>query len=246
MSRQSNIAGPITANHARSNSKNENETSMWSSMLNSVASQKKLPQKNLIVLGGTSETQKDFIEVLASEAGNRPPDRHKKKPVIANEFALGYTYQDVLDADHEDILARLSIYMLSEPSPSFDSLLKPLFTPKSIPESLLILLLDWSEPWLWVRQIRDWIILLRRITALLDVTCVERMEQVMKDWQQRKLGITSSDNSGSATGNDSNVTLPLGQGEWDEPLGLPLCIVCHNVRSQNSLCTSTNSVVTVS
>jgi len=26
-----------------------------------------------------------------------------KQPPIANNFALGYTYQDVLDADHEGI-----------------------------------------------------------------------------------------------------------------------------------------------
>ena len=45
--------------------------------------------------------QKEFLETLASDEPKRPQDRHKRKPVIANEFALGYTYQDVLDADHE-------------------------------------------------------------------------------------------------------------------------------------------------
>ena len=74
---------------------------MWSSMLDSVASGKKLPEKNIIVLGGSSETQKEFLETLTSDAPKRPQDRHKRKPVVANEFALGYTYQDVLDADHE-------------------------------------------------------------------------------------------------------------------------------------------------
>ena len=166
---------------------------------------------------------------------------------MANDFALGYTYQDVLDADHEgkillfflsgeasltgflDTLARLSIYFLSEPSPAFASLLRPLFTPQLIPESLLVILLDWNEPWSWVRQLRDWILLLRNITASLSDEAKEVLEQTMKEWQEKKRGTSSYDTSSTSTSNDTSVTLPLSQGEWDEPLGLPLCVVCHNV-----------------
>lgn len=51
--------------------------------------------------GGTPDTQKELLETLASDEPKHPQDPHKRKPVIANEFALGYTYQDVLDADQE-------------------------------------------------------------------------------------------------------------------------------------------------
>ena len=64
--------------------------------------------------GGSSDTQNEFLETLASGTPKRPEDRHKRKPVIANKFALGYTYQDVLDADHEGEglsgLAELEMY----------------------------------------------------------------------------------------------------------------------------------------
>lgn len=53
------------------------------------------------MIGGTPDTQKELLETLAADAPIRPQDRHKRKPVIANEFALGYTYQDVLDSDQE-------------------------------------------------------------------------------------------------------------------------------------------------
>lgn len=187
------------------------------------------------MIGGTPDTQKELIETLASDAPKRPQDRHKRKPVIANEFALGYTYQDVLDADQEDILARLSIYCLSESSPAFASLLRPLFTPQSIPETLLVILLDWSEPWHWVRQIRDWVTMLRDITSSLGDAPTESMEQTMKQWQQRKRGLPTYDTGGSSTGNETSVTLPLSQGEWDEPLGLPLCVVCHGADKVDAL-----------
>lgn len=71
--------------------------------------------------------------------------------------------------------------------------------------------------------------LLRSITSDLDSESKETMEKVMKEWQQRKRGVSTYDTWGSGTGNEGNFTLPLSQGEWDEPLGVPLCVVCHNV-----------------
>ena len=47
--------------------------------------------------------------------GNR---KGEKRPPIANEFALGYTYLDVLDADHEgcSFLPNHSLHSLIIPS----------------------------------------------------------------------------------------------------------------------------------
>ena len=60
------------------------------------------------MIGGAPDTQKEFLETLAADAPSRPQDRHKRKPVIANEIALGYTYQDVLDSDQEGEFTRAS------------------------------------------------------------------------------------------------------------------------------------------
>ena len=92
-----------------------------------------------------------------------------------------------------------------------------------------MILLDWNEPWAWVRQLRDWIVLMRSITASLSDSSKDVLEVTMKEWQEKKRGISSYDPSGSGTGTEASVMLPLSQGEWDEPLGLPLCVVCHNV-----------------
>lgn len=73
--------------------------------------------------------------------------------------------------------------------------------------------------------------MLRLLTASLGDAPMESMEQTMKEWQQRKRGIPTSDIGGLTTGNRGPVTLPLSPGEWDEPLGLPLCVVCHRVRT---------------
>jgi len=97
------------SNHDRPNSSNSAEKKdIWSTLLQNVASGKKLPEKNLIVLGGSQETQKNFIDSLAQEQTTRLKQqdraRNRKAP-IANQFALGYTYQNVYDVDQDGKLA---------------------------------------------------------------------------------------------------------------------------------------------
>lgn len=53
----------------------------------------------------------------------------------------------------------------------------------------------------------------------------------MVEWRDRKRAMDSS--SAGAQGLTSSggpVTIPLGSGEWDEPLGIPMCVVCQGVR----------------
>lgn len=56
-------------------------------------------------IGGTPETQRDFLETFSADLSADPSlvneKRKGKTPPIANQFALGYTYRDVLDADQE-------------------------------------------------------------------------------------------------------------------------------------------------
>lgn len=124
-----------------------------------------------------------------------------------------------------DIIARISVYSLSEPSPSFAPLLRPLLNPKSIPETLIVILLDWSSPWTWIRQLREWVRLLRHVLYSLDDDTKMVMDEVMSEWRDRKRGAEGAAVAGGAAG----ATIPLGPGEWDEGLGLPLCIVCQKV-----------------
>ncbi|KAI4860653.1 putative motor protein [Hypoxylon rubiginosum] len=213
-----------------SEGKKDDKKDMWSSMLDSVASGKRLPEKNLLVLGGSVDSQREFLEGLSRTEGRKNLDRSDQKiPPIANSFALGYTYYNVLDADQEDILARISLYLLTSPAPTFTSLIQPLLTPQSIPNTLIVILLDWSQPWLWMRQLREWLLLLRTVIMSLSVECKETMEEVMNNWRDRGRtgGSVNLDGTG-AVANEGDVALPLGSGEWEDALGLPLCVVCQN------------------
>ncbi len=55
--------------------------------------------------GGTSDSQKEFVDSLSHDVSGsrgRPEERRSDtQPPLANKYAVGYTYHDVLDADHE-------------------------------------------------------------------------------------------------------------------------------------------------
>lgn len=129
-----------------------------------------------------------------------------------------------------DTLARLSLYLLANPSPSFTPLIKPYLNPRTLPHMLVVILLDWNHPWLWIRQLRDWIRVLRSLIVSLDDASKAVLEENISTLQEkgRNLG-------GEATTSMENVKIPLGPGEWDEPLGIPLCVVCQNADKIESL-----------
>ncbi|OJJ48328.1 hypothetical protein ASPZODRAFT_62047 [Penicilliopsis zonata CBS 506.65] len=231
MSVSTQNAKSVAGNNSRPTSRDGPKKNIWSSMLDSVANGKRLPEKNLLILGGTSDSQREFLDTLSADTSDpslRNERRRGKTPPIANKFALGYTYQDVLDADHEDTLARVSAYLLSEPSLSFAPLLKPLLTPHSVPETLVVILLDWSEPWTWARRLREWVRLLRHVLISLDDETKIVMEEVMTEWRDRKRGLDASTaGPGGLASSGGPVAIPLGPGEWDEGLGIPMCVVCQ-------------------
>lgn len=200
-------------------------------------------------IGGSTDSQRDFLDSLSNNELRRSLERQGAKiPPVANSFALGYTYYDVLDTDQEgkhqltrepkarpdslDTLARISLYLLTTPAPAFTSLVKPLLTPETIRNTLIVILLDWSQPHLWMRKLRDWLLLLRAVLTSLSYECKDVMEEVMLSWRDRGRGggSTNLDGSGTAASTDGDVSLPLGPGEWEDALGLPLCVVCQNVR----------------
>lgn len=77
--------------------------------------------------------------------------------------------------------------------------------------------------------------LLRNVIFSLSPECKEAMEEVISSWRERGRtgGSVNLDGTG-AVATEKDVSLPLGPGEWEDALGLPLCVVCQNVRSQSS------------
>ncbi|KAH0846472.1 hypothetical protein AYO21_11244 [Fonsecaea monophora] len=234
--RPSPSSTPIpTAAFRRPGSKDGDRQAIWVPMLNSASKGKDLSEKQLILLGGTPDQQRGFLEQLnppnqRARYANNDRRRQPRIAPVSNRYALGYTYHDVLDADQEDVLARMNIYMLANPSANFAPLLKPLFTPKTVKDTLITILLDWSDPLKWARQLRQWIRLLRSVILTLDEQTKIEMEEIMTAWKEKRVGPdapSAQPGSGSsATVAEQRSIVPPGPGEWDEGLGIPLSVVC--------------------
>lgn len=198
-------------------------------MLQSHTKGKDLTEKQLIILGGSPDQQREFLEQLNPEQDtNRSRFNQTRKTrsiPISNKYALGYTYHDVLDEDQEDILARMNVYTLSNPSGAFAPLLRPLLTTRTVKDTLITILLDWSEPWKWARQLRQWIRLLRKVILSLDEATKIEMEENMNAWKERRVGIDAQNQSAEQKSGTVPAP-PPGSGEWDEGLGIPLSVVC--------------------
>ena len=123
-----------------------------------------------------------------------------------------------------DVLARLSIHLLASSSATFTNLLKAHVTTQTIPNTLIVILLDWNTPWNWLRQIRDWLRKLRSLLLSLNDDCKDALEENIKNWRGKGRNTSIDPSILSQAGPDSI----FGPGEWDEPLGLPISVVCQN------------------
>ncbi|KAH0262177.1 hypothetical protein KCU91_g13572, partial [Aureobasidium melanogenum] len=222
---------------ARSQSKSRpgsSELDMWSTLLDKVASGKRLPDKKLIVLGGSIDSQRDFVDSLAQQQQQkttrlRKPDQKNAAPVLATRFGLGYTYHNVFDTDHDDMVARLSLYTLTTPDKQYAPLLTRLLTPDAVPNTAAVILLDWAKPWDFIHTLRQWVRLLNLVTSSLDESAQAALQENMATWQHRR------DRDIATSMTDNHTPLPLGPGEHDDPLGLPLLVVCQNAQHIESL-----------
>lgn len=128
-----------------------------------------------------------------------------------------------------DLLARLSIYTLNDPSPAYAPLLARLLSPETIPNTAVAILLDWAEPWKFMRTLRAWVRLLKTVTESLPLTASSVLEDNNTTW------LHTRDNDAATSVTDSRTSLPLGHGEFDESLGLPIVVVCQNALAVETL-----------
>ena len=129
------------------------------------------------------------------------------------------------------MLARLSIHLLASSSAAFTNLLKPNITIQTIPNTLIVILLDWNTPWDWLRQLRDWLRRLRSLLLSLDDSSKDALEGNIERWRGKGRNMGIDPNILSQAGPDSI----FGPGEWDEPLGLPISVVCQNTDKMTML-----------
>ncbi|CAG8533186.1 10213_t:CDS:2 [Ambispora leptoticha] len=245
---------------------------IWSSILKSAASSKFVPTKNVLILGDRDSGKSSLIKqfkgenreekilpngVTAKTAGDNSNNKeetdtnevHKK-----NDLALSYTYLDIKDKDEaEDTIARLGLYQLAGSQPAYHSLLRFVLNVTTLPDSLVVIVLDWARPWTFAETLQRWIKVLE--SAIQNVKAegqipgskdgwtqgkvvvdglVESLERFIQNYKEPKEPNAANTNTNVPV-DDSDVALPLGQGTLTQNLGIPLIVVCAKSDRQQEL-----------
>lgn len=131
------------------------------------------------------------------------------------------------------MIAHLSIHLLASSQIASAPLLKQLLNTTSIPDTLVVILLDWNNPWLWIRQLQEWLLVLRRILGDVEDDVKAALDANATLLRQNR---NSEANPLSMTKPEENTKVrSVGSVEWDEALGLPICIVCQHAERILSL-----------
>ncbi|KAK9240031.1 dynein light intermediate chain-domain-containing protein [Lipomyces kononenkoae] len=203
---------------------------IWSSLLQSASISKATASRTILLLGGSPATQESFIQQIAASAGSGLYVVKGRTSQVANNFALGYVYFDVFDRDQEEIILRLNIYALSSIHESYASLLVDLFQrDSSILETLLVtILLDWEQPRRWIRDLAQYIkFLIEFVFKNLDQDiCASGLKKCSQRYRQ--LASISFAEVSDLPNRSTEIDIPLGQGEYDAPLGVEMLVAVMN------------------
>ncbi|KAG0379829.1 hypothetical protein BGX24_011428 [Mortierella sp. AD032] len=176
-----------------------------------------------------------------------------------NDLALSYSFWNVEDDENEETVARLGIYQVAGSHKSYHALLKYCLNTKTIPESVIMIVLDWSKPWTFMETLQRWI---KVLESALQQICQEgavatatwTKGKALMDELQEKLArflqeytepqphpsigsaIFSESQTFSLGSTDAqSVLLPLTDGCLTNNTGVPIVIVCTKSDHINNL-----------
>ncbi|CAG8571924.1 3151_t:CDS:10 [Diversispora eburnea] len=226
-------------------SADDQQENIWSSILKGVASSKIVPTKSLLILGDRESGKSTLIRHLKGEededvyeangsvsksVGTDTDDLVNQK-LSHNDLALSYTFVEVKDDDAEDTLARLGLYQLAGSQEAYQSLLRFALNSSTLPDSLVVIVLDWARPWTFVETLQRWAKFLEKGIENIKT---EGAVGAKDGWTKGKAVVdemkeahtNTTNGTGASSAEAETVALPLGPGTLVTNLAVPLVVVC--------------------
>ncbi|KAF9983870.1 hypothetical protein BGZ65_001340, partial [Modicella reniformis] len=281
---------------ASNNYSTANSTEVWSNLLQTVASSRLVPTKDVIILGDPHSGKSTLIELLKTALPTPSPDALTNgvdgsktangvvpsgsngvtntgagsAPVMVemgtstsedglvdgqkkNDLALSYSFWNVEDDENEDTVARLGIYQIAGSHKSYYALLKYCLNTTTIAHSIVLIVLDWSRPWIFMETLQRWAKVLEtaiqqicqegavagaawtRGKALMD-ELQEKLSRFLQEYTEPSHGTSTFSESLSLGSTDAqSVLLPLTEGCLTNNTGVPIVIVCTKSDNINNL-----------
>ncbi|RIA95346.1 dynein light intermediate chain-domain-containing protein [Glomus cerebriforme] len=243
----------------KDNSLAANETEeIWSSILKGVASSKIVPTKSLLILGDRDSGKSALIRhlkgvedeetfeapnangTMSKSVGTGTDDISSSDKQSKNDLALSYTFVEVKDDEAEDTLARLGIYQLAGSHDSYQSLLRFALNSSTLPDSLVVIVLDWARPWTFIETLQRWIKFLEvgieGVKAEGDIgakdgwtkgkAVIDELKESIEKFIQNYVEPDSNNPNATVNSESDDVVLELGPGVLTSNLAVPLVVVC--------------------
>ncbi|KAI1316219.1 hypothetical protein EDD11_010329 [Mortierella claussenii] len=199
---------------------------------------------------GGATTGNGSAPVMVEMGTSTGEDHLFKNGEKKNDLALSYSFWNVDDDENEDTVARLGIYQIAGSHKSYHALLKYCLNTKTIADSVVMIVLDWSKPWTFMETLQRWMKVLESATAQICqegavATATWTKGKALMDELQEKLGrflqeytepqpnstlgtSVFSDNQtfGLGATDTQSVLLPLTEGCLTNNTGVPIVIVC--------------------
>ncbi|KAJ1760028.1 hypothetical protein LPJ69_003561 [Coemansia sp. RSA 1752] len=207
------------------------ETNLWETVLRKVGTSKAVAQKKLLVLGDAGSGKTSVVRQLLQASQQASDVRSGAVETVSeHDLALSYSYMDVRDEDGEEIVARVGVYQLASDRTTDRELLQFVLDAQTFGAAAIVVVLDWSRPWRFVKSLLRWVHVL---SAAVDAVCGEsgwtpgraavdecreRLERFLQEYTDADADVD--------VGRAADVLLPLGAGVLEANLGLPIVVVC--------------------
>ena len=230
---------------------NDNESdNLWSNILNSVkTSKKKVPSKNVLVLGEKSNGKSTLISnLIHNTQSNVVNGNNGINDSNDNDISLNVKFNQVKDLVDDDLLGNLNFYSIPSYNKIYLNLLKIILNEKHLKDFLIIIVLDWSKPWTFIQQLVNWFTFLDLHFQSLNNNN-HKLSKQYKDYQNKlkfylqnfnhhyshNLNSNLSDDSNSNSNNNELTSklfneniIPLDNHSLTHNFtGLPFIIVCN-------------------
>lgn len=174
----SNLGHNVPSSQSNSNPAASSE--IWSSILDSVASSRATPTKNVILFGEPNVGKSTFLNFIRHEnrvrekptsgiasngglesAPASPSEEEYFKRLetlpVSSKLALTHDFIDLKDGESEDSLARINFYQIADPHPRFHKLANMALGPTQYGQSTAMIFLNWGRPWLFLESLQKWL-----------------------------------------------------------------------------------------
>ncbi|KAF7302019.1 Dynein 1 light intermediate chain [Mycena indigotica] len=198
---------------------------LWGAILDSVSSSRSIPSKQVLLLGQPSTGK----STLAAGLLQKPVGDVKEENRI--DFAVGYDFADVRDEADEDTLARLSVYTVPSSAATYTALLPHFVPPRTaLPNTLVVIVLDWTRPWSFIDELETWLQWVERWTTgdgareleIIREECRERLQAHLQHYSEPSVDPPAAPSSVS-----TSALLPLGPGTLTHnTAGVPIIVAC--------------------